>query len=894
MKVVYKTDLNKDNPDLKEIIINYLKEDKKILYICPSIESADQMRDLYIEGLKGLSGIDFSTFDSLRYRTRDKLPIDNNIIKQFIFETLSMDGYSYLSKNRGSINMILEFLRRAREDMVDPLSEPQDPLLNELFLVYRKYLDFLKNYNVTDLLENFKLNDKAFDLIIIDEFYSIKNLDLDYILNLGNTCDVLINIPYFLKDLNYSDNLSDFFAKKGFRIIDKRESSFNEIKSLYEKKMYYLKDSNSFYKNKSVFKLLKLNPTSTDIINLSGEDLNYNGQMAVEAIHINNIESTESNGPLIHEFSIFLDYLIDDSKGRLINRLKLKYFPITEKIDEAVADFSNIDFKDYYDLYNSTRREVELEHLSLSEFYDIVSALKVDVKGASDFTGYSDFLLKELESARSYIEDHYKKTANGEIYVRDKNIYNSIKNILDFFKSYDRYFETISFKQYVSLLKDYMGNITYRFKDYYAPNLYNANNFIGLKFKNLVIEGLNINYPNYGKEDPVFNFERENELRSLGFNLISFEDTYQRELLKFLRLIGKSERIYIIGLKSEEDDSSVFLNLFKNIGEIKVRDISSETELLINIIDDLEEGILREDMIKKYKSLGDYKSINKRSLYENLKGIRPMILLTDKALNKLTMLLKVRDFYATDFDKYMESPYEFLYETLVGIGELIEDRDTYYMDLGKLYHKILENYIKTYTKLNRDLLKDMIAREMRINDPNKVSFNAVDKAKLNNLTDTLFNFIKMDIENRNGYRPVEFELPFSLDLGEFKIKGRIDRIDDFEGFKIITDYKSSKSDSIKDIKNLTSLQMPIYMLSQDSVVELRYGLINKGEYKIVLSNSDIRPETKASMTGEEINDLMKGAYRVLIEIYADIASGNFTGGNLTKEIYRDLFREARD
>ena len=205
LKKVYKSSIDSNGNFIFDLVKKYIDEGKKIAYIMPSTFALESKRNEYLDKLSVISDLKFFTFDSFRNMNLNKKSLDKNMLKRFLYENLQSNNYKYIKNSSGMVDELLNFIRKAREDQIK-LEASEDPFFDELILIYKDYLKFLDKHNLTDLLENFTIKEDL-DLVIIDGFFSIKNLDFDLIKNDFKEIDTLVNIHYYINDYFFNDKL---------------------------------------------------------------------------------------------------------------------------------------------------------------------------------------------------------------------------------------------------------------------------------------------------------------------------------------------------------------------------------------------------------------------------------------------------------------------------------------------------------------------------------------------------------------------------------------------------------------------------------------------------------------------------------------------------------------
>ena len=129
---------------------------------------------------------------------------------------------------------------------------------------------------------------------------------------------------------------------------------------------------------------------------------------------------------------------------------------------------------------------------------------------------------------------------------------------------------------------------------------------------------------------------------------------------------------------------------------------------------------------------------------------------------------------------------------------------------------------------------------------------------------------------------------FNIEVDDIKIPltGVIDRIDKYvdEDKYIIIDYKNSDYNikNIKDMSSGLSLQLPVYIMSQEGkeVVAAMYGIISKGEFELKIGNIEeshlVSKRNKGAITEEELEELLDITKESIKSYIDSIHKGNFS------------------
>ena len=173
------------------------------------------------------------------------------------------------------------------------------------------------------------------------------------------------------------------------------------------------------------------------------------------------------------------------------------------------------------------------------------------------------------------------------------------------------------------------------------------------------------------------------------------------------------------------------------------------------------------------------------------------------------------------------------------------------LDTGNILHEILFNYYKAKKQV-ADLYEFAKKQIFSIVEKD-------DRLKLNAKSPVLINLIEETVRVLNGvnyidqnsnFQPKYLEYPFydktSLNLGNVKLTGKIDRVDtDGENLRII-DYKTGRAEaSLKELYYGNKLQLFLYALAMENVTKKRV----LGEFYLPLHNAYTTEKSNYALTG---------------------------------------------
>ncbi|SHH20643.1 ATP-dependent helicase/DNAse subunit B [Anaerosphaera aminiphila DSM 21120] len=892
MKKLYLLDLSTENSELFEMVRDKLENLKRVIYIVPTKASMDYKKQLFIKKLNGFSNLSFYTFDDFKKARNNKILIDETFKGHIIKRILKQKNYKNLSYSSGLASVLLDFINKSRESLIEPvdLNSVKSEVLKEVVDVYTRYDDFLNKNNLTDLAdlnEHYKVDA---DLIIVDEFYSLKKTEYELIRQLSENIDTVVNIPYFLKDLTIANSMKESLLELNFTEIDLRSnisiSEFLEEK-INSKELFLISEKSEDENLREVFKEIKRDilegrdASSIAILPFSS-DVNKLLKVAhFENMPLNSLYNLKNKSPIVGEFKDVLNYFQIQNRENILKLVKSNYFRITETSEEMEYEIGKLKFKNLDELLNSISVNIEIESKNLDEFMKLTEQLTNIPNKNLNFKEYCNICREYLKIAENRVLENHEKLEDSEILKRDLSAIDFLDKSLKKVEIYDNYFYNSSFSNFSEVILNYIDDVNYSKFNSYAPKTMKPGQSLGVKFNKTFICGLNSKYPSVEENSFLFSNMSKEEIKKYSIKDENY--IYEEGLLIILNLIGNSKSTCIV----EEENKSMYFDLFEGINHIETKPESSKLELSLKVLENLNfKDIKGEGLSENFLN------------YEELQGRTKNTLLNEEAklsgnsLLKLQKSIDEKGFAVSDFDRYVNCPYNFLYSRLVGIEEMKREyEEEFFLDMGNFYHKVLEKYFKNYpSELNEDYLSHLVRIELFENISPDLELKGLDKIKYENAKYILKNFIEMDLSERENFKPTDFEVPFKLNIEDVKINGRIDRIDSFGELEILTDYKLNNSPSFKDIAEGRAFQLPLYIMSQkEKVVAARYGSINSCTYKNVLVNSDYLEEK--GLSDEDFSNLVENSRDTVLKISSDIKDGLFPRVECEGCEFRDLCRQ---
>lgn len=672
--------------------------------------------------------------------------------------------------------------------------------------------------------------------------------------------------------------------------------------------------------------------------------------------------------PITRELLNILECRIHNySKNCLINRIKSNYLTLFSEdnrdLNELILRKEN--FQDLFDLkdilYSNKKLNISLEEMDYlkeiiqsieEEFSKIPLENRIidynkDIKSILD-----DFKLKEK------ILNRYREDNDEKLFLRDLRTLSKIEEVIHKMDLLIALKEEISLEDYYNLFLDYIeeeavieiqGNLQ-------GVHILNPINSRGSSKEVVFITGLTQGaYPAFDTGNYFINDNNLKNLKSIGIDVKNHMERLSNEGLKFASIVASCKGKLYLSYSSGYDHAniqSIFLDelisLFKKdeglrgkIHEIKVnlgdlvkkdpKDITNEDDLSKYILNSYARGKEMDLKVIHYHNHIFPEKLNHINnkigseingfgdIYDGYRGV-----LEDEAIIQDILSNAPKAFSISYLESYSRCPYFFMLNNLFNIEEMNREFQEYRpMDIGVLYHDVLNRYYRIYAKdiekaiggsgefiyINTiDTIKDLVYRSAE-----EIGLKA--DSKKNNLIieialKRLMDFIEKDTERiiKDQWIPYDFEIefgnkkPFYIEINNSKIPmvGRIDRIDKsaYGDQYMAMDYKSS-SYGLRDVDHMLfglSLQLPVYILSQEDkeVVAGAYGIISNGKTEVNLGLLPfIKGRGKGRLSQEEWDQLMDKVKENISRTKVNIEKGNFQVKPLECSqycIYKDICR----
>lgn len=503
--------------------------------------------------------------------------------------------------------------------------------------------------------------------------------------------------------------------------------------------------------------------------------------------------------------------------------------------------------------------------------------------------------------------------------IRALNLFESILEELTYtFEKLNLREQYLSLNQYYDFITSAIFGTRYNIKERwrYGVLVTSPDEIRGLSFSILFMPGLeNGIFPS--RYTPLIFLENKfirNERQKL------LEDRY----LFYQCLNAFENELYLSYPKQDEKKERIisdFLIELNKIFEIKEFDKSeldnfvfSQSELFekISLNDLIEIDFERKNIVEKILATKEtIERIQKRienKLDENGKEYCGII--TDEfLLQKLYEKYSNRPFSITELETYAQCPFKYFINYIIQPEIEVEiEEDIQRNEFGIIIHQILFRFLNKLKmekrnfyeelKSNRDQLsleiktiaKDITLIYERLNPFFFLTEEIIlGSEKIPSILDKFLELEFARIEGNKNYQPTEFEksIENSIQIGdlEFKLKGKIDRIDIDEinsTFKVI-DYKTGEPPSKRDYNDKLSFQLPLYL----DLVRAYFKSINKNieidDAEFIKLSSNTRKSDSVKIVSFR-KDILSDA-----DIFSELSSTLQTIAEVVKNIRKGKF-----
>lgn len=400
----------------------------------------------------------------------------------------------------------------------------------------------------------------------------------------------------------------------------------------------------------------------------------------------------------------------------------------------------------------------------------------------------------------------------GESIFELINKYTSDEMLLDKFKKIiiaieDVYGKAISKDKWIELLKLAFKYEVYREKDRVplGVSIYSADFDTLRRYKLIYIIGMNMDsFPKSMSE----NFLLDNIYAETGFDKKEKMSRLSKNLMKKLFKAADEKITMTYSARTSADavqGASSFFNEFHIDEWISVKSLGA-----IEKSASLATSDEQKKFISAYKNIGPAKFIN----YDEINKLRAegVISKYNGKLESYSAMSVVDDFVKNKLtvsflETFKTCPYAALLGYIYGIEPAEVDMKA--RNIGTYMHKVLELYYRNF--IGKKVIYDeaLLVRTMdMIKKTNE--YADVYGFELENIESYIKDFIVFDEERmkNSNYIVKEVEKMITIDVDGYKIKGKIDRVDEdtLSGKLLVLDYKKS------NYINKDSLQLSAYAL----------------------------------------------------------------------------------
>lgn len=943
MKKIYLSNFGSENSIIYNKIEENILNKKDFIYILPNKDLIIERRKSFLENKKGFINFKIYTFDDiLKNLTENKLPyiIDEQtkilmleIITDNMIKNKELDYFNTNYKFKGLFNSISDFIRKVKGNLIGPaeLLSSSNLKIKELAKIYDNYEKFLFDKSIYDResiyflaqqeLEKSSLNQQD---IFIDNFIDLRKIEIkliEYFINKG--CNIYINLPFIEED---EENLSLYLTlsnlkELGFEVeyIKNNENSNNPLPKynniISGKPLYEISKIIKIIKDKNINESIDLKDMQIILADESYEK-DLISQALKEKIPLDiSSKRSISEYPLIIELTNLLDFIVSGGKKEyLLNRVNSYYFNdiCLEKKDTLEKELRKLSFNNLQDLSTSLlKTNFETSDEMLDEIIEIknlyLKELHLEKKEKPSY--YSQIILDYIEKYNidNIILENYIKIKDEEILNRDMFLINKIRDILEKISSLDSLFEKITNLQFYDLILNYLGKESYSLKsNKLGVKVYSPIEAVGLNSKIKFFTGLNVDYPRTKESNFLLCRNYSKELKK--YNIVVDDPNYIRdnEYLVFKDIISRSEvEVFLSSSRTdieEKGECSVFLtkstNLITNdnilalsLFDTDYNNITTYDELAVKL---LRDNYSNKDINTGYLSLynhrcNDIETINSRITCE-IEREKDFNIYSGKLSKEVFQIDYKKSFTPSSLEDYLICPYFYFLKRVIEVEEMEREfNQKEYLELGIIFHEVLENYFNSVASSDRlnEIDENLLSKIIKNSIVNSYDENLDNGLFYQYIYSTLLQYIAKDLEVLKswdkGYMPTYFEEKVSTRINGVKILGRIDRIDTLGDKEILIDYKLNNSVSKSNIENGVSLQMPLYILARQEigkdVVAGEYGVITKANVVSPLRNIDRIEKFDNSTMGIKESDylsLLENSKLIVNEILKNIIEGNFS------------------
>lgn len=713
---------------------------------------------------------------------------------------LSIDDF-YLREAKGNYKFLSELSMRLIIKQVIEMNKGEMPFLN-----YPSYMDL-----IFEAIKDASAN----DIDLLEKGGEYKKIYADY--------EGLLKKGGYL-GMNESNELDDLKIKGADAIYF---IGFNEMS---KKLVHLIEMAKSFERDVKIFieedfasdELMAYLKENANEYHASDEDLSHFEKIAKKLFNEEILDTAGINFLCADSIEAELDYALTDIKEKVLKD-GYDYADALIYIMDKSEERALMDMLGAYEIPVNKNSVFHLRDIVWKDkLFQDIAASESAMPGTNDMPSECYMPSESAMPGERHMsgESHMPSEClmpseyhmTGESIFERINTYTADEMLLDKFKKIigaieDVYGKTISKDKWIELLKLAFKYEVYREKDRVTlgVSIYSADFDTLRHYKLIYIIGMNMDsFPKSMSE----NFLLDNIYAETGFDKKEKMSRLSKNLMKklFKAADEKITMTYSARTSSDADQgASSFFNEFHINEWISVKSLGA-----IEKSASLATSDEQKKFISAYKNIGPAKFIN----YDEINKLRAegVISKYNGKLESYSAMSVVDDFVKNKLtvsflETFKTCPYAALLGYIYGIEPAEVDMKA--RNIGTYMHKVLELYYRNF--IGKKVIYDeaLLVRTMdMIKKTNE--YADVYGFELENIESYIKDFIIFDEERmkNSNYIVKEVEKMITIDVDGYKIKGKIDRVDEdtLSGKLLVLDYKKSKATE-KD-----SLQLSAYAL----------------------------------------------------------------------------------
>ena len=713
---------------------------------------------------------------------------------------LSIDDF-YLREAKGNYKFLSELSMRLIIKQVIEMNKGEMPFLN-----YPSYMDL-----IFEAIKDASAN----DIDLLEKGGEYKKIYEDY--------EALLKKGGYL-GMNENNVLDDLKIKEADAIYF---IGFNEMS---KKLVYLIEMAKSFERDVKIFieedfasdELVTYLKENANEYHASDEDLSHFEKIAKKLFNEEILDTAGINFVRADSIEAELDYALTDIKEKVLKG-GYAYGDALIYIMDKSEERALMDMLRAYDIPVNKNSVFHLRDIVWKDkLFQDIAASESAMPGTNDMPSECYMPSESAMPGERHMsgESHMPSEClmpseyhmTGESIFERINTYTADEMLLDKFKKIigaieDVYGKTISKDKWIELLKLAFKYEVYREKDRVplGVSIYSADFDTLRHYKLIYIIGMNMDsFPKSMSE----NFLLDNIYAETGFDKKEKMSRLSKNLMKklFKAADEKITMTYSARTSSDADQgASSFFNEFHINEWISVKSLGA-----IEKSASLATSDEQKKFISAYKNIGPAKFIN----YDEINKLRAegVISKYNGKLESYSAMSVVDDFVKNKLtvsflETFKTCPYAALLGYIYGIEPAEVDMKA--RNIGTYMHKVLELYYRNF--IGKKVIYDeaLLVRTMdMIKKTNE--YADVYGFELENIESYIKDFIIFDEERmkNSNYIVKEVEKMITIDVDGYKIKGKIDRVDEdtLSGKLLVLDYKKS------NYVNKDSLQLSAYAL----------------------------------------------------------------------------------